>query len=217
MAAEVDTTKVNVQTISLQMKESADLELVKAKGIIKKNLSDGSSSLGWLAHLSKVLEVFEAIDQSNQMMDKEHKALDKANFLKQILYNAVSNCSSLDQLKEYFKNYKNSDGPFSAQDPSFGNLISQLGEIIQSAENGYNGDKSKPSYVSWQNEECDVFKNVIKQFDLSGAAATKADAASQKDSEGEQKALVSAMNTLGTMSVQSLTDPGASSGFSSNG
>lgn len=204
----------NTDTISLQIKESAALELVKAQDVLKQNATGGA--IGWLAHLSKILEVFEAIDQSNTFMLKEDTQLNKANYLKQILYNAISNCSSLDQLKDFFNSYAKSIGPFAAQDPSFGNLISQVGGMISNAEQGFlngDGNKKNNAYFDWLQDQLPIYTNIFQSFDKEGSEVTKANIAFEKNTETELSTLVSSMNTLATMSVQSLTDPDSTSGI----
>lgn len=217
MTVQPQVTKTDVKNIALQIKESADLELVKAKGVLKQNETSGT---GWLAHLSKILEVFEAIDKSNELVEKEHTQLDKGDFLQETLYNALSNCTSLDQLESFFNTISKSDGALCKANPAFAAYVGSLGNAIANDIKNFqkkNGNQKNAAYFEWANTKLTQFKGLFQTDDVEGVKTTNADAAFVKNDQGEMKNLLTAMNTLGTMSVQSIEQPGSSSGISNPG
>lgn len=228
METQTQSSHLDVLKVTLQLRDNAELELVKAKGAVSSSKAVSATSMGWLAHLSKMLTIFEAIDKSNKLTNSVHTELNKAAYLKQIIYNSVKGCSTLDELNDYLSNLKKNAAGLSKIDPALSGLISYLGDTRSDGKTTTNGEitnainsflsqagcqKNTATYQNWAQEELPLFQNMFDGLNLEGSAFTKANQAFAKNAEGESKTLNSAMSTLTSMSVDSLSDPGASSGI----
>ena len=205
----MDTESVTLEpTVKLQLQAHALLN--KAK--LEKAKSAGFGAIGaW----GKMLMVFKAMMGGNAVLRKEGKDLRLFNMLRGIVYNTIKDCTSLDELQQYFESIGQQSGvtletagkglkgstPSAIQEnmfaktPGYAAFVDQMSSMI-----GETIAKSpKHDKGAYKQAEFSFYESMLKTDDTRAKQSSEALKTQEKDLETEQTNMVNSMKSLTSM------------------